>query len=696
MIKRVTDNVGNIKGKLAKAARTDDRKPKLTGVLSSRLADGQKLRIYSGDKLLGIAKVKGKKWSFTPKAKLESNRNYIFQAQVADAKGNKLGRPSNLRQIILDTKKPNLTIEDNINGTATGGVTFTFTFSEAVKGFTKSDIRIRSGTAGTFTKVNESVYRLLVLPKANSTGTIVASVGAKKARDVAGNTNQAKRRTQSFDSRTSIELSDLAANKGGFVIYGQSPGDNSGISVSSAGDVNGDGFDDLIVGASGASPNGVSSGSTYVVYGKSNNDNAIQLSDIAMGNGGYVIHGVSAFDSSGSSVSSAGDVNGDGLDDLIIGAYGSSVNGKVFAGSSYVVFGQKINNSPVQLSEIAGGHGGFVIHGESASDTSGISVSSAGDINNDGLDDLFIGAQTADHNGVVDAGISYVVYGKESNPRGNTAVNLSDIASGIGGFAIFGESAGALSGGSVSPAGDVNGDGLVDLIIGARQADPNGTKSGSSYVVFGRSNNSQAIQLSDIAKGNGGFVIHGESEYDHSGTSVSTAGDVNGDGLDDLIIGADGADANGIDDAGSSYVVFGKSQNNQAVQLSDIARGQGGFAIHGVSLADHSGTSVGSAGDINKDGLDDLIIGAIYAAPNGMFDAGTSYVVFGKSGNNKAIHLSDVANGQGGFVINGELADDRSGGSVGSAGDFNGDGFADLIVGSIYANSDAGSTYVIL
>ena len=91
-IKRMIDNVGKYKGKLANGARTDDRKPKLTGTLSSRLKDGQKLRIYASRKsngkakLLGIAKVKGKKWSFTPAKKLASNRRYIFKAQVTDAK----------------------------------------------------------------------------------------------------------------------------------------------------------------------------------------------------------------------------------------------------------------------------------------------------------------------------------------------------------------------------------------------------------------------------------------------------------------------------------------------------------------------------------------------------------------------------------------------------------------------------------
>ena len=115
---------------------------------------------------------------------------------------------------------------------------------------------------------------------------------------------------------------------------------------------------------------------------------------------------------------------------------------------------------------------------------------------------------------------------------------------------------GDRSGRSVSGAGDVNGDGLADLIIGAYGADANGTSSGSSYIVFGKKENANAVQLSDIAAGKGGFVIHGEAESNYSGWSVSGGGDINGDGLFDLIIGAWGADPNGNSQAGHSYVIL--------------------------------------------------------------------------------------------------------------------------------------------
>ncbi|MBA5249260.1 MAG: hypothetical protein FE834_06990, partial [Gammaproteobacteria bacterium] len=157
--------------------------------------------------------------------------------------------------------------------------------------------------------------------------------------------------------------------------------------------------------------------------------------------------------------------------------------------------------------------------------------------------------------------------------------------------------------------------------------------TGKSYVIFGKTNNT-AVNLSAIANGTGGFVINGEKAYDSSGRSVSSAGDVNGDGLDDLIIGAYYADSTGRTHAGKSYVVFGKT-NTTVINLSDIAQGTGGFVINGEKARDFSGYSVSSAGDVNGDGLDDLIVGA-YGA-NGY--KGKSYVIFGKT-DTKAINLS--------------------------------------------------------
>ena len=287
----------------------------------------------------------------------------------------------------------------------------------------------------------------------------------------------------------------------------------------------------------------------------------IELSAVEAGTGGFVINGVSAYDYSGFSVSSAGDVNGDGFDDLIVGAYYDDPNGS-YSGASFVVFG-KTDGTAVELSAVELGTGGFVINGVSEEDYSGISVSSAGDVNGDGFDDLIVGAPLDAPNGFR-SGASFVVFGKTDG----TAVELSAVELGTGGFVINGVSAYDRSGWSVSSAGDVNGDGFDDLIVGARDDDPNGDYSGASFVVFGKTDGT-AVQLSDVEAGTGGFVINGVSENDYAGVSVSSAGDVNGDGFDDLIVGAPQDDPNGSY-SGASFVVFGGNFSGAVTKIGTV------------------------------------------------------------------------------------------------------------------------------
>jgi hypothetical protein len=458
-----------------------------------------------------------------------------------------------------------------------------------------------------------------------------------------------------------VQLADVAEGRGGFALDAEAEDNSSGWAVSAAGDVNGDGLDDIIVGARKIEPNGVDrAGRAYLVFAKTDTER-MSLADVVLGIGGFALDGAGEIDYAGQSVSGAGDVNGDGLADVIVGSHGAP------GGRTYVVFG-KSDTEAIPLADVAQGIGGFAVDGE-VPDSSGYSLSGAGDVNGDGLADVVVGGRLAR---------AYVVLGKADTE----AVLLADVVQGIGGFALDGEAHSA-----VSEAGDVNGDGLDDVVIGAPSAEPNGVSSGRTYVVFGKASTA-LVSLADVAQGMGGFVLDGEAYNDESGSSVSGAGDVNGDGLPDVVVGAPGAPQGA--DSGHTYVVFGKS-DTQAIPLADVVQGVGGFVLVGEASQDRSGSPVSGAGDINGDGLADVIVGA----PG---KGGRAYVVFGKAKTGMVI-LVDVAWGIGGFVLDGEAEFVGSGLSVSGAGDVNGDGFPDVVVGARRADpngSGPGRIYVVL
>ena len=428
----------------------------------------------------------------------------------------------------------------------------------------------------------------------------------------------------------------------------------------------------------------------------------INLSELD-GNNGFVLQGIDGSSGlwlssirenlSGIAVSSAGDVNGDGIDDILIGAPRADGG----AGKSYVVFGRDDGfGSSLDLNRLDGSNG-FTITGidggirwhtsrgwiSIGGDLSGTAVSSAGDVNGDGIDDILIGAPGADGH----AGASYVVFGRDDGF--DSSLDLASL-DGSNGFTITGidrstdwwwPTGGDRSGSALSNAGDVNGDGIDDILIGAPGA-------GASYVVFGRNDGfDSSLDLASL-DGSNGFTIKGIDRR-LSDSAVSSAGDVNGDGIDDILIGAPRADSK----PGESYVVFGRNSGfDSSLDLASLD-GSNGFTITGIA-GELSGSAVSSAGDFNGDGIDDILIGA----PGENGKAGESYVVFGRnSGFDSTIDLSTL-DGINGIVIQRIDSDgsvDLSGTVVSGAGDVNGDGFDDILIGAPEADGGAGESYIV-
>ncbi len=392
----------------------------------------------------------------------------------------------------------------------------------------------------------------------------------------------------------------------GIALSGEVAGDYFGRSVSGTGDFDGDGFDDILVGSGANDEAGANAGKVYIYSGTTG---ALITS----------FTGRAAGEIFGSSASFIGNVNNSPFtDEFIAGAKSSDVAG-ADAGRAYVF--SNGNSFPI-----------YTLTGEAAGDEFGFSVSGAGDVNNDGFMDFIVGAPFNDAGGA-NAGRAYVYSGQ----------------SGLILYTLTGLTAGDEFGFSVSGAGDVNSDGFADVIVGAPSSDATGTDAGRAFVFSGAT----------------GLVLYtytGTNSFDYLGRAVAGIGDADGDTFDDYVIGASQSVLSG---AGQAFIYSG-----QTGVLTRTLSGEFAFDSFGATLS--------PAGDVNQDGLADVLVGA-YANDVGGNLAGRVYVYDGSTGSLL-------------FQLTGSAAGDYFGIAITGGGDFNNDGFEDMAIAAY--GSDLGGVDV--
>lgn len=403
--------------------------------------------------------------------------------------------------------------------------------------------------------------------------------------------------------------------------------------VSSAGDINNDGYDDVIVGAPKYTDAGYAGGTAFVYYGS-----ASGLPSEPQWITGGDVQG-SRF---GAAVSSAGDVDGDGYDDILIGAYDYTIPGSEnvsHQGQVLLFYG---SDSGLDDEDV------WTFNGETADEHMGYAVAAAGDINNDGYDDIIVGARRYEQDDKK-VGRVLVFYG---SPDGLTQDAPPD-------WEVIGDDIGGDFGAAVNTAGDVNNDTFDDIIIGAPNYDNGVDVGGAVFVYLGSSTGLNPTNQYDW-KTTGGVV---DASY---GTSVDTAGDVNNDNFVDIIIGAPHYPVE-QDIDGAVFVFHGSSSGP-------------GTEADWTTVTDQSGTlfgyTVAAAGDVNQDGYDDVVVGA-YRYNNNPEDGqnsieGAAFLYWGAP-----IRLQPI-----GWRAVGEKAETEFGHSVGAAGDITGDGYDDIIIGA--------------
>ncbi|WP_343697041.1 HYR domain-containing protein [Flavobacterium sp.] len=488
-------------------------------------------------------------------------------------------------------------------------------------------------------------------------------------------------------------------------------------------------------------------GGIWISYGQ-NGCPQVPVS-VLNGANGFLVEGKVSEDDMGYTTKSAGDINHDGIPDIMIGAPGIDFGGVKNVGEIYVIFGGSGFSFKTFDVTTLNGTNGFVIRGVSADEKLGSMLSSAGDFNNDGIDDIIIGndseegmataqiffgantfqalynrtdidnakgisitldgdlntyvrdvsyAGDVNHDGISDVIITELYNGRTNNYIVFGAANSTDLGTsslnGANGFKIFGYQ--VWYGDSIGRnAGDINNDGIDDLILGfpSYQEGDNGY-SGRVILIFGKNLIFPSIIDLSLLNASQGTIITNSIKENRMGKSVAAAGDFNNDGIDDVIIGVPNKDIDGVTSVGEAYVIFGRNTFPTSFSITSITPTTG-VVFQGNKYNDQFGFSVAGVKDINHDGKDDIAI----SSKKGISNNGALYLVFGGNTATGIVKENKILN-----TVGYQIFDDFVGYSnetfardAAGIGDFNNDGTNDFILGTTRKEDyywDPGNAYI--